>query len=54
VAQVETHEAIRAFFPPGTKGPMHSSGIGKALMAWYPEDQAAGHPRPAGLEKFTS
>ena len=31
VAQVETYEAIRAFFPPGTRAPMHSSGIGKAL-----------------------
>ncbi|MDZ4140341.1 MAG: helix-turn-helix domain-containing protein, partial [Erythrobacter sp.] len=28
LSQVETHEAIRAFFPPGTKGPMHVSGIG--------------------------
>ncbi|MGB8812775.1 MAG: helix-turn-helix domain-containing protein, partial [Paracoccaceae bacterium] len=26
LSQVETHEAIRAFFPPGTKSPMHVSG----------------------------
>lgn len=31
--QVETHESIRAFFPPGTLSPMHASGIGKALLA---------------------
>ena len=31
--QVETHESIRAFFPPGTLSDMHSSGIGKALLA---------------------
>jgi IclR family transcriptional regulator, acetate operon repressor len=37
LTQVETHEAIRAFFPPGTKSPMHVSGIGKALLAWYPQ-----------------
>ncbi len=37
LTQVETHEAIRAFFPPGTKSPMHVSGIGKALLAWYPD-----------------
>ncbi|MEL7090545.1 MAG: HTH-type transcriptional regulator BhcR [Pseudomonadota bacterium] len=53
LSQVETHESIRAFFPPGTLSPMHSSGIGKALLAqmdaarldrWYAE-----HPP----ERFT-
>lgn len=33
LSQVETHANIRAFFPPGTLSPMHSSGIGKALLA---------------------
>lgn len=33
LSQVETHETIRAFFPPGTLSPMHASGIGKALLA---------------------
>ncbi|MEL6679928.1 MAG: HTH-type transcriptional regulator BhcR [Pseudomonadota bacterium] len=33
ISQVETHEPIRAFFRPGTRGPIHSSGIGKALLA---------------------
>ncbi|MGR3503978.1 HTH-type transcriptional regulator BhcR [Pseudaestuariivita sp.] len=32
--QVETHESIRAFFPPGTLSEMHASGIGKALLAY--------------------
>jgi IclR family acetate operon transcriptional repressor len=54
LAQVETSEAIRAFFPPGTKGPMHSSGIGKALLAWYPEDRVKAIIARQGLEKFTS
>ncbi len=54
VAQVEAHEAIRAFFPPGTKGPMHSSGIGKALLAWYPEDRVQAILARKGLEKFTT
>jgi IclR family transcriptional regulator, acetate operon repressor len=54
VAQVEAHEAIRAFFPPGTKGRMHSSGIGKALLAWYPEDRVQAILARKGLEKFTS
>lgn len=54
LSQVETHEAIRAFFPPGTKGPMHVSGIGKALLAWYPEDRVQGIVARQGLQKFTS
>ncbi|MEE8365883.1 MAG: HTH-type transcriptional regulator BhcR [Gammaproteobacteria bacterium] len=33
LSQVETHEPIRAFFHPGTRGYMHASGIGKALLA---------------------
>ncbi len=34
VSQVETQETIRAFFPPGTRSPLHCSGIGKALLAF--------------------
>jgi IclR family acetate operon transcriptional repressor len=54
LAQVETYEAIRAFFPPGTRAPMHSSGIGKALLAWYPEERTRGIIARRGLEKFTT
>lgn len=54
LAQVETHNAIRAFFPPGTKGPMHVSGIGKALLAWYHEDRVQGILARKGLQRFTS
>ena len=43
VAQVETHESIRAFFPPGTQAPMHASGIGKALLSMYSEKQRAAY-----------
>lgn len=53
LSQVETHEAIRAFFPPGTKGPMHVSGIGKALLAWYPADRVRGILARQGLRGFT-
>ncbi len=52
VGQVETHESIRAFFPPGTLSPLHASGIGKALMAQMPEARLAAlltEPR----ERFT-
>jgi IclR family acetate operon transcriptional repressor len=33
ISQVESHNPIRAFFRPGTRGDMHASGIGKALLA---------------------
>ena len=51
LTQVETQAPIRAFFPPGTRSPLHASGIGKALLAWLP-------PARAGalgdrLEQFT-
>ena len=54
LAQVETTHAIRAFFPPGTMAPMHVSGIGKALLAWYPEEKTAGILARQGMERFTS
>ena len=54
LSQVETHEAIRAFFAPGTKAPMHVSGIGKALLAWYPEARTRGILARRGMEKFTT
>lgn len=53
LSQVETHEAIRAFFPPGTKAPMHVSGIGKALLAWYPAARVEAMIALRGLARFT-
>lgn len=53
LTQVETHQAIRAFFPPGTIGPMHVSGIGKALLAWFDEARVAQVVARRGLEAFT-
>ena len=53
VSQVETHETIRAFFPPGTQSPMHASGIGKALLAHYSDDRIAKLLKRHPLEKFT-
>ncbi|WP_027260137.1 HTH-type transcriptional regulator BhcR [Leisingera aquimarina] len=53
VSQVETHESIRAFFPPGTTSPMHASGIGKALLSCFGEDQLTRFLRGQALERFT-
>lgn len=54
LSQVETHETIRAFFPPGTLSPMHSSGIGKALLAQMDEDQLDRTLADQELESFTA
>ncbi|MFT5637484.1 MAG: IclR family acetate operon transcriptional repressor [Paracoccaceae bacterium] len=53
VSQIETQETIRAFFPPGTQAPMHSSGIGKALLGQFSENRLARHLRRHSLEGFT-
>jgi IclR family transcriptional regulator, acetate operon repressor len=53
ISQVETHEPIRAFFPPGTRGPIHASGIGKALLGYWPEEAVARIVREQGLAAFT-
>ncbi|MDJ0820434.1 MAG: IclR family transcriptional regulator [Paracoccaceae bacterium] len=54
VSQVETHESIRAFFPPGTMSPMHASGIGKALLAHMPKDETARILAQNGQPRFTN
>lgn len=53
VSQVETHQAIRAFFRPGTRSPFHASGIGKAVLAYLEPERVAAIARKAGLEAFT-
>ena len=53
VSQVETHEAIRAFFRPGTRALFHASGIGKAILAHRTPAQVAATLKRAGLPRFT-
>ncbi|HET9069122.1 MAG TPA: IclR family transcriptional regulator [Amaricoccus sp.] len=53
LSQVETQEPIRAFFRPGTRGPIHASGIGKALLAYHSGEAVARIVREQGLAAFT-
>ncbi len=53
VSQVETHQAIRAFFRPGTRSPFHASGIGKAILAYLRPDRVAAIIASTGLQSFT-
>jgi len=54
VSQVETHQAIRAFFRPGTRSPLHASGIGKAILAHLPAERVRTLIERTGLEAFTA
>lgn len=53
VSQVETHQTIRAFFPPGTRSPLHASGIGKALLAAFDEARLEAFAKTASFTRFT-
>jgi len=53
IGQIETQNPIRAFFPPGSRTPMHASGTGKAIMAALPEDRLLTLLKGAGLKGFT-
>lgn len=53
LSQVETHENIRAFFPPGTQSPMHASGIGKALLANADDKTIEAYLKSGEIETFT-
>lgn len=53
LSQAETHETIRAFFPPGTRSALHASGIGKALLAHVPPAQRRLMLQDMALQRFT-
>lgn len=53
VSQVETHNPIRAFFRPGTRGHMHASGIGKALLSTMDRAGVEDLLEKTGLPSFT-
>ncbi|MCL4105194.1 UNVERIFIED_CONTAM: hypothetical protein GTU68_018901 [Idotea baltica] len=54
IAQVETQNPIRAFFPPSTRTAMHASGTGKAILAAMPQDHVVQTLTKAGLTRFTA
>ncbi len=53
ISQVETNDPIRAFFRPGTRGHMHASGIGKALLAELSRGEVEAILSRKGLPSFT-
>ena len=53
VAQVECHKMMRAIAGPGGRAYMHSSGVGKALLAYAGESETADVIRNRSLSKET-
>ena len=53
LSQVETPNPIRAFFPPGTRAPMHASGIGKVLLAELERKDVESILQRVGLAEYT-
>ncbi|KUL95829.1 IclR family transcriptional regulator [Bosea sp. WAO] len=53
ISQVESHDTLRAFFRAGSRGAMHASGVGKALLAEFPEHRVRQICAFRRLERFT-
>ena len=54
VAQVESREIIRAIAPPGGRAPVMNSGMGKAIVATWPDEAIEALVERHGLRPFTS
>lgn len=53
VSQIESHHPIRAFHRPGSRGVVHASGVGKALLAALPAEGVRAVLHKTGMERFT-
>lgn len=53
ISQVESHDTLRAFFRAGSRGAMHASGVGKALLAEFQEHRIRQICGLRRLERFT-
>jgi len=53
ISQVESHAPMRAFFRPGRRGPIHASGIGKAILSTWPDARIEALLSGRALQHFT-
>ncbi len=53
ISQVESHAPMRAFFRPGRRGPIHASGIGKAILSTWEDADIERLLAGRTLERFT-
>ncbi|ENN85352.1 transcriptional regulator IclR [Rhizobium freirei PRF 81] len=53
ISQAESHAPMRAFFRPGRRGPIHASGIGKAIISTWPDSRIEAVLGSRPLQHFT-
>jgi len=53
MAQVECHKMMRAIAGPGGRTNMHNSGVGKAIMAWWPRERVSELLERTGMPRET-
>lgn len=53
LAQVECRQLMRALASPGQRAPLHSSAVGKAILAFTPEERCEVLVAGVRLERFT-
>lgn len=53
IDKIESSETIRMFSNIGKRAPMHCTGVGKAILAFLPEDKILQIIEEKGLRKFT-
>jgi IclR family acetate operon transcriptional repressor len=53
ISQAESHAPMRAFFRPGRRGPIHASGIGKAILSTWADSQIGALLGERSLQHFT-
>ncbi|SDP90447.1 transcriptional regulator, IclR family [Phyllobacterium sp. YR620] len=54
ISQIESHAPMRAFFRPGRRGPIHASGIGKAILSTWSDTDIAQALTGKALAHFTA
>lgn len=53
ISQMESHAPMRAFFRPGKRGPIHASGIGKAILSTWSDKEIGQLLSGKKLQSFT-
>ena len=53
ISQIESHAPMRAFFRPGRRGPIHASGIGKAILSTWSDTDIGQMLSGKSLTHFT-
>lgn len=53
ISQAESHAPMRAFFRPGRRGPIHASGIGKAIISTWTDSRIEAVLGGRVLQHFT-